>query len=212
MPTSIGTTLSPNRCASVLVAAAGAMAVQDGVVITATLALGAMTTLSLAETALLEITIKVAPENRAAAGAFCEKHDQPFLDDVPGTTAKRLLIRDEDVQVLHGFDSVAGAQAYQTSDLFTNHVLREPGPLLQGDPEVRNYSAHEQSLASGAWHGRWRVPGSRRTRRAVPETPMQGARISPRTSEVTRSGMVGDPGIEPGMSRLGGVTVRCHTL
>ena len=24
--------------------------------------------------------------------------------------------------------------------------------------------------------------------------------------------MVGDPGIEPGMSRLGGVTVRCRTL
>jgi len=27
-----------------------------------------------------------------------------------------------------------------------------------------------------------------------------------------RKRMVGDPGIEPGMSRLGGVTVRCHTL
>jgi hypothetical protein len=33
----------------------------------------------------------------------------------------------------------------------------------------------------------------------------------PRKSVIATK-MVGDPGIEPGMSRLGGVTVRCHTL
>jgi hypothetical protein len=34
----------------------------------------------------------------------------------------------------------------------------------------------------------------------------------PPKTEPNRGGMVGDPGIEPGLSRLGGVTVRCHTL
>jgi len=47
------------------------------------------------------------------------------------------LVRDEDVQVLHGFDSVAHANDYLASDLFTGDVVRELGPLLQADPEVR---------------------------------------------------------------------------
>jgi hypothetical protein len=112
------------------------------VVMTAALALGAMTTMSHAETAFLEITVKVAPENRSAAGAIYEKYRQPFLDDVPGTVSKQLLIRDEDVQVLHGFDTVADAEAYLASDLFQNDVVRELGPLMAGEPEVRVYSAH----------------------------------------------------------------------
>ncbi len=91
--------------------------------------------------AVLEITLKVARENRAAAGAIYKKYRQPFLNDVPGTNSKQLLIRDEDVQVLHGFDTVAAAQAYLTSDLFTTDVVRELGPLMQGDPEIRIYSA-----------------------------------------------------------------------
>ncbi len=112
------------------------------VAVAAALALGATTSMSHAETAFLEITIKVAPENRAAAGAVYEKYKQPFLGDVPGTLSKALLIRDEDVQVLHGFDTVADAQAYLTSDIFTNDVVRELGPLMQGDPEIRIYSAN----------------------------------------------------------------------
>ena len=61
---------------------------------------------------------------------------------MPGTLSKALLIRDEDVQVLHGFDSVADAKAYLTSDIFTNDVVREPDPLMQGDPEIRIYAAN----------------------------------------------------------------------
>jgi hypothetical protein len=41
------------------------------------------------------------------------------------------------VQVLHGFDSVAHANAYLASDLFTGDVVGELGPLLKGDPDIR---------------------------------------------------------------------------
>jgi hypothetical protein len=65
------------------------------------------------------------------------KYKQPFLADVPGAQSKELLVRDEDVQVLHGFDSVTHAKDYLASDLFTADVVREIGPLLQEDPEIR---------------------------------------------------------------------------
>ena len=87
--------------------------------------------------AYLEITLRVDPQNRAAAAGVYSKYKQPFLTSVPGAQTKDLLIRDEDVQVLHGFDSVAHANDYLTSDLFTADVVRELGPLLQGDPDIR---------------------------------------------------------------------------
>ena len=45
----------------------------------------------------LQITLQVAPENRAAAGAVYTKYRDPFLTTVDGATDKQLLMRDEDV-------------------------------------------------------------------------------------------------------------------
>ena len=87
--------------------------------------------------AYLEITLQIDPKDRAAAAGVYSKCKQPFLADVPGARSKDLLIRDEDVQVLHGFDSVAQANDYLASDLFTGDVVRELGPFLQADPEIR---------------------------------------------------------------------------
>lgn len=50
---------------------------------------------------------------------------------------KNLLVRDEGVQVLHGFDSVEHAKAYLTSDMFTSDVFVGLKPLWTQDPEVR---------------------------------------------------------------------------
>lgn len=91
--------------------------------------------------AYLEITLRVAPENRAAAAGVYGQYKQPFLDTVPGATSKELLVRDEDVQVLHGFTTVAEAKAYLTSALFTDDVVKALTPLLEADPEVRVYDA-----------------------------------------------------------------------
>jgi len=87
--------------------------------------------------AYLEITLQIDPQDRPAAAAVYSKYKEPFLSDVSGAQSKALLVRDEDVQVLHGFASVADARGYLASDLFTNDVVGELGPLLKGDPDIR---------------------------------------------------------------------------
>jgi hypothetical protein len=89
--------------------------------------------------AILEITLAVDDDNRPAAAAVYSKYREPFLNEVKGATSKRLLVRDEDVQVLHGFTSAEEATAYLSSDLFTGDVVGELSPLLASDPEIRIY-------------------------------------------------------------------------
>ena len=89
--------------------------------------------------AYLEITLQVPAENRANAGEVYSKYRQPFLSDVPGAKSKELLMREEDVQVLHGFDSKADAEKYLSSKLFQQDVVSGLKPFLAADPEVRIY-------------------------------------------------------------------------
>lgn len=89
--------------------------------------------------AMLEITLKVSDGNRPAAAGVYAKYRQPFLDQVLGAVSKQLLIREEDVQVLHGFGSVSEASAYLSSSLFTADVVGELSPLLEAAPEIRVY-------------------------------------------------------------------------
>ncbi len=97
--------------------------------------------LAFAEKAYLEITLKVDPQDRPAAGAVYTKFKQPFLTKIAGAKSKELLMRDEDVQVLHGFATRKQAEAYLLSDLFNKDVVVGLKPLLKADPEVRIYSA-----------------------------------------------------------------------
>lgn len=50
-----------------------------------------------------------------------------------------VLVRDEDVQVLHGFDSKENAYAYLESELFNVDVVGSLSPLLDSAPDVRIY-------------------------------------------------------------------------
>jgi hypothetical protein len=52
-----------------------------------------------------------------------------------------LLVRDEDVEVLHGFDTAEQASAYLKSRLFTSDVVGALTPLLDAEPDVRIYQA-----------------------------------------------------------------------
>ncbi|MFR7819312.1 hypothetical protein [Candidatus Pseudoruminococcus sp.] len=90
--------------------------------------------------AYLEITMKISNNNRPAAAKVYNDYRQPFLDTIKGALTKNLLIRDEDVQVLHGFDSVENAQAYLSSELFKNDVFVGLQPLWDADPEVKIYT------------------------------------------------------------------------
>lgn len=89
--------------------------------------------------AYLEITLNIAQENRSNAGAVYAKFKQPFLSDVPGAQSKDLLIRSEDVQVLHGFDTTKNAENYLGSKLFQEDVVSELKPFLVSDPDIRIY-------------------------------------------------------------------------
>lgn len=89
--------------------------------------------------AYLEITLKIAAANRAAAAAVYSRFKTPFLSTIAGARSKDLLVRNEDVQVLHGFDTVAHAQAYLESTLFTADVVGTLKPLLDAAPDIRIY-------------------------------------------------------------------------
>jgi len=94
--------------------------------------------------AFLEISLKVEESNRAAAAGVYVKYKEPFLKQIDGALSKELLIRAEDVQVLHGFASEAQANAYLSTSLFATDIVGELGPLLASDPEVRIYSVFDQ--------------------------------------------------------------------
>lgn len=90
--------------------------------------------------ACLQITLTISSENRAAAAGVFQQYKTPFLTTIDGATSKDLLIRDEDVQVLHGFSTTAQAQTYLNSPLFTQDVVEALKPYLNSAPDVRIYS------------------------------------------------------------------------
>ena len=90
--------------------------------------------------AYLQITLDIPDESHPAVAKVYNDYRRPFLDTIEGAVSKNLLIRTEDVQVLHGFDSVEHAQNYLQSDMFKNDVLVGLQPLWKQDSDVRIYS------------------------------------------------------------------------
>jgi hypothetical protein len=89
--------------------------------------------------AYLEITLVINESDRGHAAKVYEKYKGPFLSSIPGAKSKDLLVRNEDVQVLHGFGTIQEAQDYLKSPLFTNDVVTALKPYLKKDPDVRTY-------------------------------------------------------------------------
>ncbi len=89
----------------------------------------------------LEITLKIAESNRTMAASVYREYKAPFLETIPGAKSKELLVRDEDVQILHVFDVESQAQAYLKSRLFNQDVVTALKPLLLESPYVRMYTA-----------------------------------------------------------------------
>ena len=84
--------------------------------------------------------MKINPADRPAAAAVYKKYRMPFLQTVPGALSKDLLIRDNDVQVLHGFRTSKEAEANLKSTFFSQDVVAELKPLMKANPEIRIYS------------------------------------------------------------------------
>lgn len=89
--------------------------------------------------AYLQITLQIGEDNRGSAADVYNKYKDQFLQKISGAKSKRLLIRDEDVQVLHGFDSVEDAESYLSSALFNDDVVAGLKPLLAAAPDIRIY-------------------------------------------------------------------------
>jgi hypothetical protein len=87
----------------------------------------------------LQITLRIAQAKRADAVRVYQEYKAPFLNTIVGAKSKDLLVRDEDVQVLHGFDTRENALGYLESDMFTSDVVVELKPLLDAEPDVRVY-------------------------------------------------------------------------
>ena len=88
----------------------------------------------------LQISLDIAPQDRPAAAPVYNRYKGPFLAQVKGSQSKELLVRDQDVQVLHGFESVEHANAYMLSTLFTQDVVTALKPLLRASPDIRIYA------------------------------------------------------------------------
>lgn len=90
--------------------------------------------------AYLEITMVIPDANRPAAVKVYTDYRGPFLKEIKGALSKDLLVRTEDVQVLHGFASVEEAQAYLKSKMFQDDVFVGLKGLWAADPDVKIYS------------------------------------------------------------------------
>ncbi len=90
--------------------------------------------------AYLQITMTINNENRPAAVKIYTDYKGPFLSEIKGAVSKDLLVRDEDVQVLHGFNTVEDAKNYLETDMFNQDVVVGLKPLWAKDPEVKIYT------------------------------------------------------------------------
>lgn len=83
--------------------------------------------------------MQVSAPDSIKAGAVYSKYKEPLLTTMPSAKSKELLAREEDVQVLHGFDTQASAKSYlKSAPLFNNDVVGALKPLIMTEPEIRN--------------------------------------------------------------------------
>lgn len=90
--------------------------------------------------AYLEITLQIDGADRGSAAGVYNQYKAPFLETIKGALSKELLVHVEDVQVLHGFDSVENAQEYLMSDLFNNDVVIALKPYLKNELNIKIYN------------------------------------------------------------------------
>lgn len=89
--------------------------------------------------AYLQIAMWIDEKNRATAANVYIEYKEPFLKAIKDAITKDLLVRDEDVQVLHGFDSVENAKAYLESEMFQNDMFVALKDLWKQQPDVKIY-------------------------------------------------------------------------
>jgi hypothetical protein len=91
----------------------------------------------------LLITVKISESRREEMiDQVYEPNRTRFLERISGAISKNLLLRREDIAVLHGFDTVESAEAYLQSDLY-NQVVQLLAEYQEENPTVALYSVHD---------------------------------------------------------------------
>lgn len=90
--------------------------------------------------AYLQVTLTIEGTDDAVVATVYNLYKKPFLTTIKGALSKELLVHLEDVQVLHGFDSMENAQEYLMSDLFNKEVVTSLKPCIKGAPDIKIYS------------------------------------------------------------------------
>lgn len=81
--------------------------------------------------------MQISEANRPAAVKVYTDYRQPFLDTIEGALTKDLLVRDEDVQVLHGFDSVERVKGLPGKRPVQRRRRNRLGPYVGRRPQHR---------------------------------------------------------------------------
>ena len=88
----------------------------------------------------LQITLVVpTPKREEAITKVFLPGRQRFLDRIPGAVTMDLLVREEDLQVLHGFDTMENASAYLKSPI-GKEILGQLAEISDGKPSIAVYN------------------------------------------------------------------------
>ena len=91
-------------------------------------------------TAYLQIVLKVNLADRGELTNTYNKFKNSFLEQIKGATTHELLIGDEEVQLLYGFDNLEDAEAFLSTELYNNVVLVALKPLIFDNPKIRVFN------------------------------------------------------------------------
>lgn len=98
--------------------------------------------------AYLQITMQISEANRPAAVKVYTDYRQPFLDTIEAALTNDLLVCDEDVQVLHGFDSVERAKGLPGKrPVQSSKTTSQPAWPLRGTPTPASSCTRSHSAA-----------------------------------------------------------------
>ncbi len=102
-----------------------------------------MPTIQPAVRAHLLIRVKIDESRREEMiDKVYEPNRTRFLERISGAISKNLLVRPEDIAILHGFDTRESAEAYLQSSLY-QQIVNGIADYQEENPSVALYNVHD---------------------------------------------------------------------
>ena len=93
------------------------------------------------EKAYLSVNMKIDSSRLPEVTKVYTNYWEKFLRTIHGARTKDLVIRNEDVQILHSFNSVEDAVGFLSSEMFQRAVFIDLQPYWNDELNVRIYTA-----------------------------------------------------------------------